>query len=357
MPNFVPVEGSGRLDILIVIASAELSRIIGDVLRAEGHAVWEAADARTAFRALMSRLPDVVLLDTKLPDIGGVDVLRAMRESPGGRGVTALLMAEDPLRTRWEARDLEPERVLAKPLDVLDLTDLVRELAARKSARVAEGEATAAPPRAPTAHTPPLAPAAQMASTLRSIPPEPLVAPPRPPAWADTPQRSSPPAPVVRPTRPAPAPSDEGARPSTRTMPPGAMTWSTASQPPPSRPPPFDPAARATPPASPPASPRFDTRTSIPPTTIPPAPRASAGPPSHPPTQPDAWGVLGIPRGSSPEVIQTAVERLVAQFSETANNEKSLDARARASSMVARVRAARRQLLGDAPSPLDPKSE
>ncbi|MFZ5481018.1 MAG: response regulator [Myxococcota bacterium] len=345
------------MDILIVIANAELSRIIGDVLRAEGHAVWEAADARTAFRALMSRLPDVALLDVKLPDIGGVDVLRALRESPGGRGVTALLIADDPLRTRWEARDLEPERVLTKPIDVLDLTDLVREIAARRGDRPSEGESAPtvdapAPPPAPT-----LPPAAQVSPTLRSIPPD-AATPPLPP----------------RPARP---PSQETVppRPGTRSIPPGTMRWSAngPSQPPaPQAPPgpevrPPPPAARTSPPSNPGFSPdapsrpppsndawKSPTRTSIPPTDIP-RPGARATEPSAPTV--DAWGVLGIPRGSSPEVILGAVERLIAEYSETANREKSLDARARASSMAARVRAASRELLGDVPSPPPAETE
>lgn len=53
------------------------------LLEAAGHAViGEAEDGRSGIRAAKELLPDVVLLDVQLPDIGGFEVARRLLGEP-----------------------------------------------------------------------------------------------------------------------------------------------------------------------------------------------------------------------------------------------------------------------------------
>jgi signal transduction histidine kinase len=57
------------------------------VLRAVGYDVVEAETAESALRIVRERLPDLVLLDAKLPDMSGIDVCRLIKNDPATRTI------------------------------------------------------------------------------------------------------------------------------------------------------------------------------------------------------------------------------------------------------------------------------
>ena len=46
-----------------------------------GYQVMEAPDGNTGIRVAQAESPDLVLLDVRLPDIGGLEVLKNIREN------------------------------------------------------------------------------------------------------------------------------------------------------------------------------------------------------------------------------------------------------------------------------------
>jgi hypothetical protein len=85
----------------------------------------------------------------------------------------------------------------------------------------------------------------------------------------------------------------------------------------------------------PPEPPEERVATSIPPVRVPPP--AATG---------DAWTLLGLLRDASIADIERAADERLAWWTEAARTERRLDARAQASTMVARIRAARLEALG-----------
>ncbi len=65
--------------ILVVDDEKTIRWSLGEALRERGYDVAEAADAAAALRTFRERDPDLVLLDMKLPDGSGIDVLGAIR--------------------------------------------------------------------------------------------------------------------------------------------------------------------------------------------------------------------------------------------------------------------------------------
>ena len=67
--------------ILVVDDEPSIRRLLRGYLEAESFAVSEAATGSEALALVRSGRPDVVLLDVRLPDLGGIEVLREMCSS------------------------------------------------------------------------------------------------------------------------------------------------------------------------------------------------------------------------------------------------------------------------------------
>jgi CheY-like chemotaxis protein len=69
---------------IIVVADDEpdLRAIFTEVLRRDGHEVFEAADGREAIALVLSQQPDLLILDVWMPGINGFEVLDRLRHDP-----------------------------------------------------------------------------------------------------------------------------------------------------------------------------------------------------------------------------------------------------------------------------------
>jgi two-component system KDP operon response regulator KdpE len=108
--------------ILIVDDEPNIVATVSPLLRARGYDVSSATNGRTGLEALDRDTPDLVVLDLGLPDMGGIDVCRKMREvsnvpivvlsARGGEGdkVAALDAGADDYVTK----PFGPEELLAR---------------------------------------------------------------------------------------------------------------------------------------------------------------------------------------------------------------------------------------------------
>jgi two-component system KDP operon response regulator KdpE len=69
-----------RTRVLVVDDERPLLRALAMNLTARGFEVSEAESGTRALTAAAAREPDVILLDLGLPDMSGLDVIRAVRE-------------------------------------------------------------------------------------------------------------------------------------------------------------------------------------------------------------------------------------------------------------------------------------
>jgi two-component system cell cycle response regulator DivK len=112
--------------VLIVDDNEKNLKLARDVLRAAGFQTLEAASGAQAIEMAAERVPDLVLLDLRLPDMNGVDVARELGAIPVV-ALTALRLAADgaELHAAGFAGYLE------KPIDVAAFPDQVRSFCAR----------------------------------------------------------------------------------------------------------------------------------------------------------------------------------------------------------------------------------
>src|SRR5580765_5548578 len=123
--------------VLIVESDAELQRQIGSALRDAGFELHAEAEAAWAKRTVVSRVPDVVVVDTRLTDGDGFTFADELRQAPETRATPIVFVASTHrgVSHRAEARRrFAPADYLPTPLDLGRLAPRVAELAARGSA-------------------------------------------------------------------------------------------------------------------------------------------------------------------------------------------------------------------------------
>jgi len=82
--------------VLIVEGDASLRMALADALAGLGYEIIEAGTGTEAVALAAQQLPDLVLLDLRLPDADGLAVARTLREQPGTAGIiVAALTAEE----------------------------------------------------------------------------------------------------------------------------------------------------------------------------------------------------------------------------------------------------------------------
>jgi DNA-binding response OmpR family regulator/tetratricopeptide (TPR) repeat protein len=125
--------------VLIVESEAELQRQIGTALREVGFELHAEAEAAWAKRTVGTRVPDVVVVDTRLTDGDGFAFADELRQAPETRATPIVFVASTHrgVSHRAEARRrFAPADYLPTPLNLGQLGPLVAELAARGSAAV-----------------------------------------------------------------------------------------------------------------------------------------------------------------------------------------------------------------------------
>jgi len=128
-----PLTGS-RGRILVVDDERSMRELLHIVLRREGYTVFLAENGETAVATLERDRIDVLICDIKMPDMSGVEVLRAAKQIDAdlvGIMVTAFASTE----TAVEALRLGAYDYLTKPFDVEELKAKVRNAIERRVLR------------------------------------------------------------------------------------------------------------------------------------------------------------------------------------------------------------------------------
>ena len=120
--------------ILVVDDDEDIRASLGEILAEEGATVTLAASAEEALRLLGDVRPDLVVCDVRMPGLGGLELLRVVRERAQGVDVV-LMTAYDDMPTIVEAMRHGAADFLTKPLDLRDLRVLLARVFADREMR------------------------------------------------------------------------------------------------------------------------------------------------------------------------------------------------------------------------------
>jgi CheY-like chemotaxis protein len=138
-----------RRKALVVDDKPVVRRMVADFLGGEGVEVLEATNGLEALLRIKRERPDVVILDLRMPRLGGLEALRRIRILDPGLKV--VIMTTNPQDIREQATSLGAAAVLPKPFERHELLQALRSEPTPTAVPV---EPTAPPPAMPTATSP-----------------------------------------------------------------------------------------------------------------------------------------------------------------------------------------------------------
>ena len=103
---------------LVVDDSRVIRKVARRILEDLGFEVAEAADGVEAMAWCQAMMPDVVLLDWRMPSMDGLDFVRQLRRQPGGEAPKVLFCSvENEIAQIRQALDAGADEYVMKPFD------------------------------------------------------------------------------------------------------------------------------------------------------------------------------------------------------------------------------------------------
>ena len=105
--------------VLVVDDDDDLREAITDLLLLRGYHVTKAANGHEALDCIAAGMPDVILLDMKMPVMNGWEFARAFREAHDSEAPIVVVTAADDARRR--AEEIRADGWLGKPFESVEL--------------------------------------------------------------------------------------------------------------------------------------------------------------------------------------------------------------------------------------------
>jgi len=120
--------------VLIVDDNDRNRKLARDVLRLARFRTLEAVTAAEGIALAAEHLPDVILMDLRLPDLDGTEAARMLRAEPRTSRIPVVAVTALPLDARddW-LLDAGFAGYIAKPIDIDEFPDVVRRFCERGS--------------------------------------------------------------------------------------------------------------------------------------------------------------------------------------------------------------------------------
>jgi two-component system, OmpR family, response regulator len=120
----------GPINVLVVDDEPVLAEMVSMALRYEGWTITTAGDGASAIATVTQSRPDVVVLDVMLPDMTGLEVLRALRRHIPHLPVL-LLTAKDSVEDRIAGLTAGGDDYVTKPFSIEEVILRLRALLRR----------------------------------------------------------------------------------------------------------------------------------------------------------------------------------------------------------------------------------
>ncbi len=113
--------------ILVVDDEPEFCRLFANILVDMGYQVSTATDGREGLAKIRDNPPDILFLDVKMPQMGGLECLRRMSRMKR-KFVVVVMTGYGDIKSAREAMRLGADEYISKPFDLDELKRLMNEL-------------------------------------------------------------------------------------------------------------------------------------------------------------------------------------------------------------------------------------
>lgn len=117
--------------ILIVDDQKGVRRLLEELFKKDGWEVQLAADGKEAVERAEEFLPDIILMDMKMPNMNGLEASRIILEKFSDLDII-MMTAYGEMDIVKEALDTGVKRYITKPFDIINLRDTINQMAAER---------------------------------------------------------------------------------------------------------------------------------------------------------------------------------------------------------------------------------
>ena len=119
-------------DIYIVEDDSNIREIESIALKNTGHVVYSFDNAKSFYRKLDEKLPDLVILDVMLPDENGYDIVKKIRNNPATKKLPVIMVtAKTQEIDMIKGLDDGADDYIKKPFSIMELISRVKALLRR----------------------------------------------------------------------------------------------------------------------------------------------------------------------------------------------------------------------------------
>ena len=112
--------------ILIVEDDPKSRKLLRDVLIAVGYNTSEAENAEDGIKIAQKSIPEVILMDIRLPGMSGIDALRSLRNDKRTSAIPVIAVTASVMQTqKAETQDAGFDAVEYKPVNVKSLLSII----------------------------------------------------------------------------------------------------------------------------------------------------------------------------------------------------------------------------------------
>jgi len=127
----------GGLKILVVDDEMPISSYLQRKLLKQGYTVYLADNGEEALRQAFTHLPDLVLLDVKLPKLNGIEVCKRLRsDDRTTRAGIIMLSAKAQSVEVQQGLDAGADRYLCKPVGFPEILEEIHQIHKKRDAMI-----------------------------------------------------------------------------------------------------------------------------------------------------------------------------------------------------------------------------
>jgi DNA-binding response OmpR family regulator len=118
------------MKVLVVDDDESIRKFLEVTLKAEGHEAFSAQNGEEAVQLAKSELPDAILLDIRMPEIDGWEVLRRLRKDERTKKIPVIfLTAMPPSQSNLATSHiLNADAYITKPIDPEEVSLILKKI-------------------------------------------------------------------------------------------------------------------------------------------------------------------------------------------------------------------------------------
>lgn len=122
------------MNVLVIEDHATDRKLLSVVLEMDGHVVYERSSAEGAVEAILTLVPDIILIDLRLPEMDGLTLVRQIRAHEASHHIPIVAVTAYPeAYPREQLLSAGCDAYILKPIDTRELPRQLEQMVGKRS--------------------------------------------------------------------------------------------------------------------------------------------------------------------------------------------------------------------------------